>query len=238
MTLTSIFRGKHLEPPPWLYAWMARGSLLRMIYRRINADLAAFLPAGAQVLDVGTGPGYLLGYLGERRPDLDLWGLDLAPAMIRRARRRQGGPNPRQPLKWVVADALALPFPAQAFDLALATFSFHNWPQPVTGLTEMLRVVRPGGHAWIYEMQRQVPPAAIKAFAQEEKLPFPLVYLGFKATSRHHALQTEAFTHILQEAGGEGWQLRPVHHLFWRAELQRPARQSPEGPSPVRPHLD
>ena len=222
MTLTSIFRVKHLEPPPWLYAWMARSSLLGMIYRRINADLAAFLPPGARVLDVGTGPGYLLGYLTQRRPDLDLWGLDLAPAMIRRARRRQGGPNPRQPLKWVVADALALPFPAQAFDLTLATFSFHIWPQPVTGLAEMLRVVRPGGRAWIYEMQRQVPPAAIKAFAREEKLPFPLVYLGFKATSRHHALPTEAFTRTLKEAGGEGWQLRPVHHLFWRAELPRP----------------
>jgi ubiquinone/menaquinone biosynthesis C-methylase UbiE len=227
MTLTSIFRVKHLEPPPWLYAWMARSSLLRMIYRRINADLAAFLPTGARVLDVGTGPGYLLEYLAERRPDLDLWGLDLAPAMIRRARRRQGEPNSRQPLKWVVADALALPFPARTFHLALATFSFHNWPQPVTGLTEMLRVLRPGGQAWIYELQRQIPPAAIKAFAREEKLPFPLVYLGFKASSRHHALPTEAFTHTLKEAGGEGWQLRPVHRLFWRAELSPPAAAMP-----------
>lgn len=46
----------HLEPPPWLYARLAHGSLLRLIYRRFSADLAAGLPAGAKVLDVGTGP--------------------------------------------------------------------------------------------------------------------------------------------------------------------------------------
>jgi ubiquinone/menaquinone biosynthesis C-methylase UbiE len=217
MTLTSIFRAEHLEPPPWLYAWMARGSLFRKIYRRFSLDLAACLPAGARVLDVGTGPGYLPGYLDRTRPDLDLWGLDLASAMIRRARRRQ-----RQPLKWLVADALALPFPARTFDLALATFSFHIWPRPAAGLQEMLRVVKPGGRAWIYEMQREAPPAEMQAFAREERLPYPLVYLGFKAISRRHAVPTGDFSRILNEAAGEDWQLRPVHRLFWRAELQQP----------------
>jgi len=48
----------------------------------------------------------------------------------------------------------------------------------------------------------------------------------------------EAFTRTLKEAGGEGWQLRPVHRLFWRAKLQGPARQSPEGPEPVQPPMD
>lgn len=227
MTLTSIFQAEHLEPPPWLYAWMARGSLFRMIYRRLVADLAASLPPGARVLDVGTGPGYLLGHLTRTRPDLDLWGLDLAYAMVRRARRRLETPGPRGLLKWLVADALALPFPAQTFDLALATFSFHSWPRPVTGLTEMLRIVKPGGQAWIYEMQREVPPAALQAFAREAKLPYPLVYLGFKAGSRHHALPTGDFSRLLTAAAGASWHLRPVHHLFWRAEL---SPQSPAGP--------
>ena len=44
MTLTSIFRDKHLEPPPRLYALMAQGSLMRRIYRGFVADLAAGLP--------------------------------------------------------------------------------------------------------------------------------------------------------------------------------------------------
>jgi hypothetical protein len=40
MPLTSIFRGEHLEPPPWLYARLAQGSLMRLIYRLFVADLA------------------------------------------------------------------------------------------------------------------------------------------------------------------------------------------------------
>ena len=79
MTSTAIFRGEHLEPPPWLYACLARGSLMRLIYRRFMADLAGSLAPGTRLLDVGTGPGYLLGYLARVRPDLSLWGLDFSP---------------------------------------------------------------------------------------------------------------------------------------------------------------
>ena len=59
-----------------------------VIYRRLIHDLAGSLPPGTRLLDVGTGPGYLLGYLARDRPDLSLWGLDFSPDMIRRARQR------------------------------------------------------------------------------------------------------------------------------------------------------
>ena len=91
MTLTTLSRGAHLEPPPWLYARLAQGSLMRLIYRRLIQDLAGSLAPGTRLLDVGTGPGYLLGYLARARPDLSLWGLDFSPAMIRRARQRAAG---------------------------------------------------------------------------------------------------------------------------------------------------
>jgi ubiquinone/menaquinone biosynthesis C-methylase UbiE len=203
----------HLEPPPWLYAWMARGSLLRLIYRRFAADLAASLPTGAQVLDVGTGPGYLPALLARERPDLDLWGLDFSRAMIRRARRR----HPAQ--KWLVADAQALPFSAGVFDQTVASFSLHIWPRPVMGVQEMVRVLKPGGRAWIYEMRREAAAEDLRQFARAERLPFPLVYLGFKAVSWHHSLREVAFAAILRQAAGSHWWLDQVHQLFWQAEV-------------------
>src|SRR4030042_7090555 len=113
MTLTAVFRGEHLEPPPWLYARLVRGPLMRLIYRRFVADLAGSLPPGTRLLDVGTGPGYLLGYLARERPDLSLWGLDFSPGMIRRARQRAVAPQTAP--RWLVADACRLPVAAGVF---------------------------------------------------------------------------------------------------------------------------
>ncbi len=220
MTLTSIFRVKHLEPPPRLYALMAQGSLMRPIYGGFVDDLAEGLPPGTRLLDVGTGPGYLLGYLARARPDLSLWGLDFSYGMISRARPRQAVFASQAAPRWLVADACHLPFPAAAFGHVVATFSFHIWPCPVAGLQELRRVLQPGGRAWVYELRREASPRDLQAFARETGLPLPLVYLGFQAVKRQHALPAAELAHLLKQAAGARGTLRPAHHLFWRAELQ------------------
>jgi ubiquinone/menaquinone biosynthesis C-methylase UbiE len=220
MTLISRLRSQHLEPPPWLYARMAQGSLMRLIYRRFINDLAGNLPPGTRLLDVGAGPGYLLGYLGRARPDLSLWGLDFSPEMIRRARQRalasQAAP------RWLVADACRLPFPAGVFGQVVATFSFHIWPCPVAGLQELRRVLAPGGRAWVYELRREASIQDLRAFARETGLPLLFVYLGYQILRWHHALPAPEFARLLRQAAGPEAQatLRPAHHIFWRAELQ------------------
>ena len=219
---------KHLEPPPWLYARLARGSLMRLIYRWFVADLAGSLPPGTRLLDVGTGPGYLLGYLARARPDLSLWGLDFSPDMIRRAQPRQRAMAPQAAPRWIVADACLLPFPAGVFGQVVATFSFHIWPCPVAGLQELRRVLAPSGRAWVYELRREASIRDLRAFARETGLPFFLVHLGYKIVSRHHALPEREFAQLLRQAAGsytyetyETYEtLRPAHHIFWRAELQ------------------
>jgi SAM-dependent methyltransferase len=218
-TWTANLRGRHLEPPPWLYARLAQSSLMRLIYRRFIADLAG-LPAGTRLLDVGTGPGYLLGYLARARPDLGLWGLDFSWDMIRRARPRQRSLAPQT--RWLVADACCLPFPAGVFGQVVATFTFHIWPCPAAGLQELKRVLAPGGRAWVYELRREASLSDLKAFAREVGLPLPLVFLGYNLVRRHHAVPVAEFRRLLREAAGVNGILSPAHHLFWRAELQRP----------------
>ena len=219
MTLTSIFRGKHLEPPPWLYARLARGSLMRLIYRRFIADLAGSLPSGTRLLDVGTGPGYLLGYLARDRPDLSLWGLDSSHDMIRQARQRAMAPQAAP--RWLVADACRLPFPSGVFGQVVATFSFHIWPCPVAGLQELRRVLAPGGRAWVYELRREASRRDLKAFAAGDRAAVPVRLSGLSNRAPATCLAGERIRPPPPAGGGRpAGTLRPAHHIFWRAELQ------------------
>jgi ubiquinone/menaquinone biosynthesis C-methylase UbiE len=219
MTWTSLFRIP--EPPPWLYAIMAKSGLLRGVYGRFAADLAAALPAGALLLDVGTGPGYLPEHLAGLRPDVEFCGLDLSPRMIRYAQGRQEDSPCHGRCHWVAGDAQQLPFAAQVFDHCVASFSLHHWPNPLKGLTEMLRVLKPGGRAWIYELQRQTPYREIKAFARAAGLPLVPAYLALKPVSWHHALAHQDFERLLIQTAAPQWGLTAVHRIFWRAEMAR-----------------
>ncbi len=90
-----------------------------------------------RVLDVGTGTGAALRLAGERFPDAELVGVDLAPAMLAEARSvLPKGVLARMRLE--VADAAALPFDAGEFDLVLLQNAI---PFP----TELARVTAPGG---------------------------------------------------------------------------------------------
>jgi ubiquinone/menaquinone biosynthesis C-methylase UbiE len=119
--------------------------LLGRFFGRIAADVAAVAPAGARVLEVGCGPGRLSIRLA-RQHDLNVTGLDLDPAMIERARSNaddRGDGDQRQP-SFLVGDVAALAFPDRSFDLVVSTMSMHHWADPVAGLAEIGRVLRPG----------------------------------------------------------------------------------------------
>jgi SAM-dependent methyltransferase len=133
--------------------------LLGPLYRRIAADVAAAAPDGAQVLEVGCGPGHLSIRLA-RQHGLDVTGLDLDPAMIARARAnadRPGNSDQRRP-SFVLGDVAALAFPNGSFDLVVSTLSMHHWADPTAGLAEIGRVLRPGARALVWDFGPGVRP--------------------------------------------------------------------------------
>ena len=65
-------------------------------------------------------------------------------------------PDGEVPVHFAVADTLALPFEAQSFDLVSVGFGIRNVEDLEAGLTEMFRVLKPGGRALILEFTR--PP--------------------------------------------------------------------------------
>ena len=56
-------------------------------------------------------------------------------------------------VRFVLADAAALPVADGSFDVAVSTLSLHHWSDPATVFTEIARVLRPGAVALIYDLR-------------------------------------------------------------------------------------
>jgi demethylmenaquinone methyltransferase / 2-methoxy-6-polyprenyl-1,4-benzoquinol methylase len=122
-------------------------------WRQRAADLAGLSP-GDRALDVATGTGDLAIELASRvGPSGEVVGSDFSPGMLERARAK--APQ----LRWEEADALALEYPDDGFDVATVGFGARNFADLDRGLSEMARVVRPGGKVVVLEITTpQKPP--------------------------------------------------------------------------------
>jgi SAM-dependent methyltransferase len=131
-----------------LYDALSHRFLLDSLFRRIAADIGAVAPEEIKVLEVGCGPGRLSILLAGEY-GLDVSGLDLDPAMIERARahaERSKNDGQLRP-SLLVGDVSSMALPDGSFDLVVSTLSMHHWADPSAGLTEIARVLRPGGRA-------------------------------------------------------------------------------------------
>lgn len=109
----------------------------------------------ARVLDLCCGTGdmtFALRSQAGKSSSPQILGADFSHAMLERAAAKsavidQNGSSP----KWIEADALSLPFPAQHFDLVTSAFGFRNLANYDAGLREIVRVLRPGGECGILD---------------------------------------------------------------------------------------
>lgn len=96
------------------------------------------------LLDVASGTGDLALKLQRTCPGCEVIASDFCPEMLAHATSR----GVRQTL---VADALALPFPDDRFDVVTVAFGLRNMADYPKALTEMRRVLKPGGHLVILD---------------------------------------------------------------------------------------
>jgi len=97
--------------------------------------------AGQEVLDVACGTGVVA--ITASRLGARVRGLDLTPELLERAREnaRIAGAE----IAFAEGDVEAMPFPDATFDVVLSQFGHMFAPRPDVALSEMLRVLKPGG---------------------------------------------------------------------------------------------
>ncbi len=124
-------------------------------------DLDRFRAPGPvrRVLDLGCGTGELTRLTAHRFPSAQVVGVDFTAAMLAVAQRRTGTTGTAGKISYGRATAMRLPFPDGTFDLATNAFLARNLLDLEAALTEMRRVLRPGGVLLILEITEPVSPA-------------------------------------------------------------------------------
>lgn len=97
-----------------------------------------------RLLDLGTGTGQLAFAALDRWPAFDAVAIDADPEMLAVAERRAAGSPARERLSVVQADAEALPFEDEAFDVVASSFVIDQLDRP-KAFREVRRVLRPSG---------------------------------------------------------------------------------------------
>ena len=105
----------------------------------------------ARVLDLATGSGDLALALGKACPDAEVVGADFCLPMLRTAQRK-GVAN------LIQADGMNLPLADAAFDAVTIAFGLRNMESWRRGLSEIARVLRPGGHVLVLDFSIPRPP--------------------------------------------------------------------------------
>lgn len=99
-----------------------------------------------RVLDCGIGDGAFSSAFASRYPgELDLHGVDLSAGMLDQARTNLSASG-IHPTLWQ-ADCRDLPFETETFDIVMAAHVIEHLPDPQSALSEMFRVLKPGGRA-------------------------------------------------------------------------------------------
>ncbi len=116
--------------------------------------------AGDKVLDCASGTGDLAFAFAEVvGANGHVTATDFNEAMLSYGPQKAARRNLPCPIDWQVQDVTQLSFEDNAFDLASISFGIRNVTDPVKGLSEMARVVRPGGSVIVLEFGR--PPAGL-----------------------------------------------------------------------------
>jgi ubiquinone/menaquinone biosynthesis C-methylase UbiE len=161
------YRGMGMEG--MIARWYAKGRRNEMADFRQQAESVAHeLQGGADVLEVAPGPGLFsieLAKIGLNGGNFNITGLDISQTFVEMAAASATEAGVK--VNFQLGNACEMTFEGDSFDFIYCSAAFKNFSEPVGALNEMHRVLRPGGHARIVDLKKDVSLAEVKAYLRQ-----------------------------------------------------------------------
>jgi ubiquinone/menaquinone biosynthesis C-methylase UbiE len=136
---------------------------------RVVKEALPRLP-NALLLDVGTGTARFLVHMAQQESkisalsSLRLVGTDLFADMIEQARQTVAAAGYTKRVELLQQDVHKMELPDEFADIIISRSTLHHWSDPTRALTEIYRLLKPGGIAIIHDVRRDPAPEAIAEF--------------------------------------------------------------------------
>ncbi|HIJ81408.1 MAG TPA: metalloregulator ArsR/SmtB family transcription factor [Desulfuromonadales bacterium] len=153
-----------------------------------RSRLLALVPTGCAVLEIGVGTGGLLTELADRA--CKVIGVDHSPAMLEEARRRLAESNVCN-VELRLGDMTHLPLPDASTACVVANMVLHHAADPAAVLSEIRRVLEPGGSLQIADLARHERETAREQLADQ--------WLGFDEVELSGWLKAAGFCNTVFE---------------------------------------
>lgn len=171
-----------------------------------------------QILDIATGTGDLALMMASLNPDR-IVGLDISKGMLDVGKQKIAKANLSDKIEMIVGDSENMPFEDNTFDAITVSFGVRNFENLDKGLTEILRVLKPGGKFVVLETSNPTKFPFKQGYKFHTNIILPIIGKLFSKDKTAYSYLSEsansfpfgeAFNNILEKNGFKNAKNLPV----------------------------